>query len=295
MQTLSELLATFPDPPKTLLNSKTPSSSSSPANFVRTATATLRSGHIPHHSHSRSNLTQSAGEPAAQPSSHVVSESLDMSMGIQMGGINSSISPTTPTSSIAAGGASAVAKGYKESDVTLLEKSCREEIDAVSLKEVITKLLSEPVLVAERALDIAYTSARNTIMKDLAAAKKKRIEKLEKDCPCSVAVCTNKHFLDFGSHPSLGQEVTDTLDITNNTGAKIKFRVIVPAQVSQLETEAYSLQILPREGLIKKKDVAHILFKLCARQPGQIGIVVIVAIEGGLRFHTVVKQEFFVR
>jgi len=292
MMTLSELLATFPDPPKTLLNNK------SNTTLTRNSSTMLLSGlssHISHSSHgSHGNLNSGASSPSLSTSGVVGGGSLDMSMGIKMGGVglNRSFTPAS-SSSITAGGGSAVSTGYQQTDLTLLERSCREELDGGTQGQVFSKLLSEPVLIVERALDLAYSNARTVLMKDLAAAKKKKLEKLEKESPCSVSVFPSKHFMDFGNHLTAGQEVTDTLDITNNTGNKIKFRIVVPPQATPMETDTFALSVSPQEGVIKKKDAAHIQFKLRAKQPGQLGLVVLVAVEGGLRFHALVKQEIF--
>ena len=217
-----------------------------------------------------------------------------MNSGIDMGlGVGRNMAPTASSTSIAAGGGSAGSTGYQDADLTLLERSAHEELDGLSQGQVFQKLFSEPVLVVERALDFAYNNARNSLLKELAAAKKKKIEKLEKECPCSATVFTNKHFLDFGSHLAVGETVTDTLDLTNNTPNKIKYRIVIPPQAYSLETDSYTLTIAPRDGLIKKKDAAHIQFKLQAKQPGQVTLVVFLTVEGGLKFHVIIKQEIF--
>jgi len=278
MQTLSELLATFPDPPKTLLNNEGNTSSFSRVGVI---------SHISHASHSSHSSVSSSGSTSPVGSGVIMSGSLDMSMGI---GLNRSTAPSANLS-FTAGGGSAVASGYQEADLLLLERSCREELDAATRKQVFDKLMSEPVLIVERALDLAYTNARNSLMKELATAKKKKIEKLEKDCPCCSSVFTNKHFMDFGNHLVPKQEVVDTLDLTNNTANKIKFRVMVPLQETPMETDTFSLLVSPIEGIIKKKDVAHLQFKLIAKQPGKVAIIVLIVVEGGLKFHALVKQE----
>jgi len=283
MMTLSELLATFPDPPKTLLNNNKSNT---------TLTRGPLSGHISHSSHSsHSNLLSLSSSSSAANSGG--GGSVDMTMSLQMGsvGLNRAYAPTT-SSAITAGGGSAVSTGYQEADLTILERSCREELDAGTQGQVFSKLLSEPVLIVERALDLAYTNARNTLAKD-AALKKKKLGKLGKESPYVAGVYPSKHFMDFGSHLAAGQEVTDTFDLNNNTGGKIKFRVIVPPQAAPLENNKFALSVTPQEGFIKKKDAAHIQFKLRAKQPGQVGLIVIIAVEGGLRFHALVKQEIF--
>lgn len=177
--------------------------------------------------------------------------------------------------------------------MALLERSCREELDNVSQRDVFRKLLSEPVLPVERALDMAYTNARTALLRDLAAAKKKKLEKLEKESPCSAAVFASKHFIDFGSHPTVGRDVTDVLDLTNNTGNKIRYRIVCPPQTGSLNTDAYTLGIAPLDGVVKKKETAHISFQLRTKKPCTVALVVLLLVEGGLKFHIVVKQEVF--
>jgi len=280
MTTLSELLATFPDPPKTLLNTNRQSTA-----ILSRAASGMFGNLVGSHMHmSHNNLSNSTQSLPVAPT---VPGSVDMGFGL---GVTKA--PVT-TTAIAAGGGSAGSTGYQDADIALLERSTREELDNPTQAQVLQKLFSEPVLVVERALDLAYTNARNTLLKDLATAKKKKIEKLEKDSPCSSAVFTNKHFLDFGNHLTVGQEVTDTLDLTNNTPTKIKYRVVIPQQSCALESNSYALTFSPHEGVIKKKDVAHIQFKLQAKQPCMVTLIVLLAVEGGLKYHIIVKQEIF--
>ena len=177
--------------------------------------------------------------------------------------------------------------------MALLERSCHEELDSASQHEVFSKLLSEPVLPVERALDMAYTNARTAMLRDLAAAKKKKLEKLEKESPCSAAVYASKHFIDFGVHPTVGRDVTDELLLTNNTGNKIRFRIVCPPQAAGLNTDAYTLLITPLDGVVKKKEEARVSFQLRTKKPCTVALVVLLVIEGGLKFHIVVKQEVF--
>lgn len=256
MQTLRELLATFPDPPKTLLSSK-PGAPSGPVDNSSASTGSL------------SSLVVAQQQPSLQPT---------MPAGL------------TP---IAAGGGSSIATGFQAQDIALLERSCRGELDGTTQRDVFHKLLTEPVLPVERALDTAYTNSRAALLKDLAAAKKKKVEKVEKESPCSAGVYTSKHFLDFGSHLAVGHDVEDVLELHNNSGTKIKYRVVCPPQAMALETSCFALTITPLEGVLKKKEAASIHFRIHTKSPGNVALVIFLVVEGGLTFHVVVKQEIF--
>lgn len=254
MQTLRELLATFPDPPKTLLSSKP----GAPCGPVDTSSA----------------------PPGSLSSLVVAQQQPQQSMPAGL----------TP---IAAGGGSAIATGFQAQDLALLERSCRGELDSTAQLSLFRKLLTEPVLPVERALDTAYTNTRAGLLKDLAAVKKKKVEKIEKESPCSAAIYLSKHFMDFGSHLAVGQDVEDVLELHNNSGTKVKFRVVCPPQEMALDTNCFALTISPLEGILKKKEMASIQFRIHTKSPGNVALVIFLIIEGGLTFHVVVKQEIF--
>lgn len=256
MQTLRELLATFPDPPKTLLNSK-PGTGGAPV-----------------------DTNASSGASAGSLSSLVVTRQQPQSMPAGL----------TP---IAAGGGSAIATGFQAQDLAQLERSCRGELDGTTQREVFRKLLTEPVLPVERALDTAYTNSRAVLLKDLAAAKKKKVEKVGKESPFSAGVYTNKHFMDFGSHLAVGHDVEDVLELHNNSGTKIKYRIMCPSQDMALDTNCFALTISPLEGVLKKKETASIHFRIHTKSPGNVALVILLIVEGGLSFHVVIKQEIF--
>ena len=230
-QTLRELLATFPDPPKTSLTSTGPSPS-----------------------------------------------------------------PPPPGSSGPVGGLGGAPIGFsgprsfQEEEQKLLARACQAELDPDSQGKVFQMLLTHQMLPVEQALDAAYITAQQNMMQQIATQKKKKIEKIEKDVPCSPCISLREHFADFGGDKfPVGQFREAKLVLRNDSTNKIKFRVFCPPGMS-LSTPIYDLSIgSTGESIIKKKETATIALCLHAKSPGPFGVVLIVAVEDGLRFHVVCK------
>jgi len=170
--------------------------------------------------------------------------------------------------------------GLVGEDLALLERAVREELPAALRDKLTRVLLERPMLTVERALDSAYESAKPASLR-LAASRGSSKE---------PHVTTNKHYLDFGCETMpVGQPLSDELVLTNAASCKAKFRVLLYDEGGM--GNDFTLSASPMDGQVKKKSAATITFKLTLLRPCKVGLVVIVVVEGGIRYHLVVKKS----
>jgi hypothetical protein len=168
--------------------------------------------------------------------------------------------------------------GLVGDDLALLERSCREELAPALRDRLARTLLEKPILSVERALDAAYETLKPASLKGGGPFRKKE-----------PFVAVSKHYLDFGREQlGLGVAAADEVVLTNLAGCKAKFRVNVYDDCGLGVN--FVLTTAPAEGTIKKKSAATIAFRLVVNRPCKIGLVIIIAIDGGIRHHLILKK-----